>query len=67
MIGETDYLGRGYGTSIVLNLIYKIKNDTDAKKIIVQPEAENKASRNTLLSAGFLYDIENDIFYKELV
>ena len=30
----------------------EIQNKTAAKKIIVQPEAGNKASRNTLLSAG---------------
>lgn len=60
-------IGRGLGTSIVLNLINKIQRNTDAKKIIVQPEPENKASRNTLLSAGFLYDVENDVFYKNLM
>lgn len=66
MIGESDYLGRGLGTSIVLNLVNEIRNNTTAKKIIVQPETENLASRNTLLSAGFLYDVENDVYYKEI-
>ena len=66
LIGETDYLGRGLGTSIVLKLVNEIQNNTVAKKIIVQPEIENKASRNTLLSAGFLFDAENDIYYKEI-
>ncbi len=66
LIGETDYLGRGMGTSIVLNLVNEIQNNAAAKKIIVQPEPENKASRNTLLSAGFLYNAENDVYYKEI-
>lgn len=66
LIGETNYLGRGLGKSIVSNLINKIQNETAAKKIIVQPEVENKASRNTLLSAGFLYDVENDVYYKKI-
>lgn len=66
MIGETNYLGRGLGKSIVLRLVSKIQNKTAAKKIIVQPEAGNKASRNTLLPAGFLYDAGNDVFYKEI-
>ncbi len=66
LIGEIDYLGRGLGTSIVLNLVNEIQNNTIAKKIIVQPEAGNKVSRNTLLSAGFLFDVENDVYYKEM-
>ena len=66
LIGEKDYLGRGFGKSIVLYLLDEIRNKTSAKKIIVQPEVENKASRNTLLSAGFFYDAENDVYYKEV-
>lgn len=66
LIGETNYLGYGLGKSIVLRLVSEIQNKTAAKKIIVQPEAGNKASRNTLLSAGFLHDVENDVFYKEI-
>lgn len=67
MIGEQRYLGKGFGTDIVLTIEEVIKANTDAQKIIVQPESENKASRNTLLSAHFLYDGENDIYYKELI
>lgn len=63
LIGETQYLRRGFGKSIVLHLIDEIRNKTTAKRIIVQPEVGNKASRNTLLSAGFLYDAENDVYY----
>lgn len=67
LIGETEYLGQGMGTDIVLLLLEEIKNKTAAKKIIVQPENENKASRNTLLSAGFLYNKENDVYYKQII
>lgn len=66
LIGETAYLRRGLGKSIVLHLLDKIKKETSAKKIVVQPEAGNLASRNTLLSAGLLYDAENDVYYKEI-
>jgi len=66
MIGEEKYLRKGFGTDIVFALIEKVKAKTDAKKIIVQPESNNKASRNTLLSANFMYDVENDVYYKEL-
>ena len=67
LIGETSYLGQGLGKSIVLQLLNKIQNETRAEKVIVQPDIKNKASRNTLLSAGFLYDTENDVYYKKLI
>lgn len=63
LIGETDYLGCGLGKSIVKHLVEEIRETTDAAKIIVQPEPGNQALRNTLLSAGFLYDKENDVFF----
>lgn len=64
LIGETDYLGCGLGKSIVKHLVEEIRETTDAAKIIVQPEPGNKASRNTLLSAGFLYDKKMMCFLK---
>lgn len=48
-MGE-NYLGYGFRKAIVSSLIEEIKNNTDAKQIIVQPEIENKAPRNTLLA-----------------
>lgn len=64
MIGEEKYLKKGFGTEIILALVEAVNANTDAKKIIVQPESDNHASRNTLLSAGFVYDGENDVYYK---
>jgi len=61
LIGEKEYLGKGYGTKIVKELTNKVFEDTTAKQIIVQPEKDNAASRNTLLSAGYSYDDENHI------
>ena len=66
MIGEEKYLGKGFGTYIIFALEEEVKANTDAKRIIVQPKSDNQASRNTLLSANFLYDGENDVYYKEL-
>lgn len=66
MIGEEDYLGKGYGTESMRALIKEVKKHTPAKRIIVQPERHNKASRNTLLSGDFLYDEANDVYYKNL-
>lgn len=62
LIGDETFLGKGYGKRIIEHLTSKIFEETNAKKIIVQPDDENKASRNTLLSAGFHLDEENNIF-----
>lgn len=62
MIGETDCVGKGFGKKIVLVLIEKIKTHSDAKRIVVQPETENQASCGVLLSCGFVYDTEKDIY-----
>ena len=66
MIGESDYLGKGYGTQIILKLEEEIRTHTKAENIIVQPDLNNEKSRNTLNAAGFLYDSINDVFYKSL-
>ncbi len=66
LIGDTEYLGRGFGKAIIQALIEKIKTQLSTKRIIVQPEPENKASCNTLLSCGFTFDKNNEIFILEL-
>lgn len=62
MIGETNYLRKGFGKQIVTELIKKIKLHNDAKRIVVQPEQENTASCNLLLSCGFALDINKNIY-----
>lgn len=62
LIGEPEYLGKGFGTAIVKLLTDEVKRNTNAARIIVKPESGNAASRNTLLSAGFVYDGEDDLF-----
>ena len=44
MIGETDCLDKGFGKMIVAQLTDRIALHPDAKRIVVQPEPENKAS-----------------------
>ncbi|PHV70706.1 GNAT family N-acetyltransferase [Sporanaerobium hydrogeniformans] len=66
LIGDIEYLGKGYGTAIIKALIEKIKMQNNAKRIIVQPEPENKASCNTLLSCGFSFDKFNEIYILDL-
>ncbi|MBE5962681.1 MAG: GNAT family N-acetyltransferase [Lachnospiraceae bacterium] len=67
MIGEEEYLGKRFGTEIILALEEVVKAKTEAKKIIVQPERTNIASRNALLSAKYMFDEVNDIYYKNLI
>ncbi len=66
MIGEKEFVGMGIGKDIVYKLIDKIKEHSDARRIVVQPECENKASCNLLLSCGFDYDREKDIYLLNL-
>ncbi len=65
LIGEEEYLGKGFGKSIVYLLTQKIFSLSNAKKIIAKPEFDNKASCNTLLSNGFIYDQRNMLYLKE--
>ena len=65
LIGDTEYIGKGFGKNIIQLLIKEIKLHKYAKRIIVQPEQENKASCNTLLSCGFSFDTVNEIYIME--
>lgn len=56
LIGEPDYLRRGFGTQIVNALISEISRTTTATTVIAQPEKENTRSCRTLMSAGFVFD-----------
>lgn len=62
MIGELSYIGKGYGREIVLELVKRIFEIPNAERIIVQPEVDNLPSCRTLLSAGFHYDKDNQLY-----
>jgi len=62
LIGEEDYLGKGIGKKMVAELVEMIFAHEDAKKIIVQPDKNNKASCNVLLSNDFIFDKRNNIY-----
>lgn len=66
LIGETDYLARGFGREIILALVREVSRLPDAKRIIVQPEEENLASCSALRSSGFRFDAFNRIFIFEI-
>lgn len=62
LIGEEEYLGRGYGKETVRVLIDKILEVKNPEVIVVQPEQENTASCKALLANGFIYDIEKGYY-----
>jgi len=64
LIGEEEYLGKGYGKATVLHLTETVFSLQDAKRILVQPDPENQASCRTLMACGFTYDEKNKLFYK---
>lgn len=62
LIGEKDYLSKGYGREIIKLLSKTILSLPNAKRIIVQPDPDNIASCNALLSAGFIFDKQNQLY-----
>ncbi len=62
LIGDARNTGKGYGKEMIRLLIDKIKQNTTAKNIIVQPDNENHASCGVLLSNGFIFDKEKNYF-----
>ena len=56
LIGEKEYLGKGIGNDMIGKLVEMIFSYEDAKKIVVQPDKNNKASCSVLLSKGFVLD-----------
>ncbi|MFQ9924171.1 MAG: GNAT family N-acetyltransferase [Beduini sp.] len=66
LIGELDYLKKGYRKQILESLIYMIMTHDDAKRIVVEPEPENKASCRLLISRGFDFDQATGIYVREL-
>ena len=62
LIGEEDCLGKGIGKKMVSKLVEMIFSCEDAKRIIVQPDKDNKASCHVLLSNGFLFNKNSNIY-----
>lgn len=57
LIGETEYLRKGFGTEIITALLAEIHAHTSAARVVVKPEQENAASCKALLAAGFWYEV----------
>lgn len=55
LIGDTDYLRRGYGKAIIVLMLDKLRT-LGAKTVIVSPDKENVASSRALEANGFCWD-----------
>jgi len=66
LIGEENYLRQGYAKKMLFLLEDKIKSEAIALNIIVKPHQKNTMSRDLLKSVGYLYDSENDLYYKNI-
>ncbi len=66
LIGNEAYLGKGYGKAIVKLLTDTIHQKEDGKRIIVQPDKENIPSNHVLLANNYIFDIQQDYYYKLL-
>lgn len=66
LIGDVSRLGKGLGKAMVLELLKRIQAVPEAKSVIVQPEAANRRSRQTLLSCGFEHLLPLDVYWKGL-
>lgn len=53
-IGEEHLLGKGLGKKTVAALVEKIFSFPDAERVTADIDEENTASKNTLLSCGFV-------------
>ena len=65
LIGDPENLRKGYGSAAIRLLAADALKRPDARRVIVQPDTENLASGNALLSAGFLWDSINQLYRLE--
>jgi RimJ/RimL family protein N-acetyltransferase len=63
LIGQPDYLGRGYGTAIVARLTEMVRA-LGGQEIIVNPEAENLPSCGALRANGYVFEPEGCLYRK---
>ena len=62
LVGEPSLLRRGVARAALAQLVERIAAEPNAKRVIVQPDAGNAASRGLLRALGFAYDELDDLF-----
>lgn len=65
-IGEKNYLGKGFSEILIDKLIEKIKKETDAYKIVADPDKDNKRSISVLEKIGFKIESKSGLFILEI-
>lgn len=63
LIGEKEYLCRGFGKIMISQMLGKLW-ELGAEKVIVLPDKENSASNCTLEAVGFHWDGERYVIYR---
>lgn len=66
LIGNEEYLGKGYGKEIVRVLTGHIKDTETTREIVVQPDQDNNASKGVLLANGYVFDKQKKYYSKLL-
>jgi RimJ/RimL family protein N-acetyltransferase len=62
LIGEEDFLRKGYGTQIVGMMLDEIRKCSPGAVVVAEPDSENIASCRALLANGFVFDEEKKYF-----
>jgi len=65
-IGEESYLGKGCGKAIVRLITDKVRSREKARRIIVKPEDENRASIGALIANVYVFDKQLGYYVKLL-
>ena len=65
LIGDENYLGKGYGKAIVGLLTQTVWQNEHANQIIVQPDRDNHASNHVLMANGYVYDECKNYYCKQ--
>lgn len=65
IIGETEYIGKGFGTIIINKFVEKISKETNPTKIIVDPDLKNIAAIRCYEKVGFkkVREIDSQSFF----
>lgn len=66
LIGNEEYLGKGYGKELVHALTEYIKDNVNVHEIIVQPDEANHASIGVLLANNYVFDQQSK-YYRNLL
>jgi len=61
-IGDELFLRKGFGRTIVGELVGLIRNQNSEAKIVVQPDLENVSSAKVLIANEFTYNADYKYF-----